>query len=245
MKNAVAKLSPAAKAVAVTPASMVQIAVERGASIEQLQALMALQERHEANEARKAYVAAMTSFKADPPVLTKNKTVSFDTSKGKTEYAHATLDQVSAVIGAGLSKHGISHRWEVQQLDNGGISVTCVLTHSMGHSERVHLTAPADSSGSKNSIQAIGSTVTYLQRYTLLSATGMAVKGQDTDGAHPVVGLDEKLLADHLAAIEECADLPSLQKAFAAAYTLAREAKDKPSMRSFTEAKDKRKAALK
>ena len=31
-------------------------------------------------------------------------------------------------------------------------------------------------------IQAIGSTVTYLERYTLLAVTGLAVAGTDTDG---------------------------------------------------------------
>lgn len=42
--------------------------------------------------------------------------------------------------------------------------------------------ASPDNSGSKNAIQAVGSTVTYLQRYTLLAATGLAAAGQDDDG---------------------------------------------------------------
>ena len=44
------------------------------------------------------------------------------------------------------------------------------------------LSAPPDSSGSKNSIQAIASTLTYLQRYTLLSITGLAASEADDDG---------------------------------------------------------------
>ena len=123
--------------------------------------------------------------------------------------------------------------------------MTCVLTHVLGHSERVPMQSGRDESGGKNSIQGLGSTVTYLQRYTLLAATGMAVKGPDNDGADiKTDGLAEGLVADHLAAIDACADITSLQKAFATAFTLAREAKDKPSMRAFTEAKDARKAAL-
>ena len=43
-------------------------------------------------------------------------------------------------------------------------------------------------SGSKNSIQAVGSTVTYLQRYTLLAVTGLAAKGQDSDAHMPDEG---------------------------------------------------------
>jgi hypothetical protein len=53
----------------------------------------------------------------------------------------------------------------------------------MGHSELTKMTAPSDTSGQKNSIQAIASTITYLQRYTLLAATGLTTKDMpDDDG---------------------------------------------------------------
>jgi hypothetical protein len=42
--------------------------------------------------------------------------------------------------------------------------------------------AAADISGSKNQIQAIGSAVTYLERYTLFASYGLASKDQDDDG---------------------------------------------------------------
>jgi hypothetical protein len=167
--------------------AMLQIAVQQGADLDKLQKLMDLQERWEASEARKAFVSAMSAFKANPPELFKNKHVKF----GNTEYDHATLDNVSIAIGEGLSKHGLSHRWETSQVD-GKIKVTCVITHNLGHSEEVSLESTADTSGAKNSIQAIGSTVTYLQRYTLLAATGMAVQDQDDDGKGP----DKSILSD-------------------------------------------------
>lgn len=170
---------------AVTPMAMLQLAVEKGASVEQLERLMALQERYEANEAKKEFVTAMTTFKEHPLVIEKNKLVDFTGGSGKrTHYRHATLANVCDTIGPVLSGVGISHRWETEQLEGGMIRVTCVLTHSRGHSEKVWLQAARDDSGNKNSIQAVGSTVTYLQRYTLLAATGMAVQDQrDDDGA--------------------------------------------------------------
>lgn len=166
---------------AITPMGMLQIAVQQGADIDKLSKLMDLQERWEANEARKAFVTAMSAFKANPPDIFRNKHVSFTTQKGKTEYNHATLDQVSIAIGIALSQHGLSHRWVTDQAE-GKIRVTCVITHSRGHSESVSLQSSADDSGGKNSIQAIGSAVTYLQRYTLLASTGMAVQDHDDDG---------------------------------------------------------------
>lgn len=163
-----------------TPAMMLQAAIERGTDMDQLTKLMDLQERWEANEARKAYVRAMAEFKSEPLKVTKSKTVSFGNG-GRTAYTHATLaDVVEAVVHA-LSAHGLSHRWETKQ-ENNLVTVACVITHDMGHSERTELSAPADSSGSKNNIQAIGSTVTYLQRYTLMAATGLAAKDMDDDG---------------------------------------------------------------
>ena len=167
---------------AVTPMQMLQIAVERGDDLDKLSKLMDLQERWEKREAEKAFVTSLNAFKKSPPTITKNKHVSFATRGGdKTEYDHATLDQICEVIGGALSDHGLSHRWEVDQAE-GMVCVTCVLTHELGHSERVTLRAGADQSGGKNSIQAIGSTVTYLERYTLLAATGLAAKEQDDDG---------------------------------------------------------------
>jgi hypothetical protein len=84
-------------------------------------------------------------------------------------------------VGKSLADHGLSHRWETEQKDNL-IRVTCILTHALGHSERVVLEARPDDSGKKNAIQQVGSTVTYLQRYTLLAITGMATTDQDDDG---------------------------------------------------------------
>ena len=182
--QAVAKVEPQGQTIAITPMQMLQIAVERGADLDKLQQLMDLNDRWEANEAKKAFVVALNDFKTNPPAIIKNKHVSFAGRGGGAEYDHATLDHVSGEIGKALSEHGLTHRWEINQGADASdvrITVTCVLTHEKGHSERVSMWALPDDSGAKNKIQAIGSTVTYLQRYTLLAATGLAA-GPDDDG---------------------------------------------------------------
>jgi hypothetical protein len=161
------------------PTSLVEMAIQKGADLDQLERLIALQERHEAGEARKAFVVALSAFKADPPAIIRDREINHN---GKHIAKYAGLDQVSSVIGKALSAHGLSHRWDTEQAD-GQIKVTCILTHEMGHEARTTLEAGADTTGAKNSVQAIGSTVTYLQRYTLLAATGMATGEQDDDGA--------------------------------------------------------------
>jgi hypothetical protein len=162
-----------------TPSDLLRMAVEQGADIEKLERLMLLQDRWEANQARKAYVEAMAAFKSNAPKIYKDKNVSFT----GTTYNHATLGGICEVVIASLAKHGISHRWDTTQPGNGMIIVTCILTHMLGHSESTALEAPPDNSGKKNGIQQLASTVTYLQRYTLLGACGLATKDMpDDDG---------------------------------------------------------------
>ena len=163
---------------AVTPMQMLQVAVERGDDMEKLRQLMDLQDRWEANQARKAFVAAVAAFKAEPMKILKSKQVNIP---GGAKFAHATLADVVDGVVASLSKHGLSHKWELQQ-DGDRITVTCVLTHEAGHSERTTLSGLPDDSGKKNGIQQIASTVTYLQRYTLMAACGLSAKDMDDDG---------------------------------------------------------------
>ena len=189
-----------AVAVAPNPLAMVADAIQRGTDPATIKALIDLADRYEATEARKAFVTALSEFKRDSPRIVKNKDVHHN---GKFMYRHATLDNVSDLICAGLSKVGISHRWDTEQLEDKSIRVTCVLTHALGHSERTVLQAAPDTSGAKNSIQAVGSTVTYLQRYTLLAATGMAVQDGTDDDGRQGKKMAEGTKADFLAAISE------------------------------------------
>lgn len=167
-------------------AKLIQTAVEGGADISVVEKLMDLQERWEANQAKKAFVKAMSGFRSEVPELGRDKAVSYATSKGSTDYRHTSLGHAIKVIKPLLAKFGLSHTWKTNQTDIG-ISVTCIVTHTMGHSEETSLTAPADTSGNKNNIQAIGSTVSYLQRYTLFSILGLASQDDDDGiGSEPV-----------------------------------------------------------
>lgn len=227
-------------AVQPNPLAMVADAIQRGTDPSTIKALMDLADRYEATEARKEFVNALNAFKSDPPTLSKNKSVSF--GNNKTAYKHATLDQVSGVIGAALSKVGISHRWDTEQLDGGAIRVTCVLTHARGHSERTVLQASPDTSGSKNSIQAVGSTVTYLQRYTLLAATGMAVQDGSDDDGRQGKKLPDNTIEDFQVAISELTseeEAKKLWQKIATATTAAGDVEAHEELRSAMAAKRK------
>ena len=151
---------------------------QEGVTVDQLEKLLVIEERHKANIARQEYHKAMTAFKAEAPTIIKDKAVSF--GHGKAAYKHASLYQVATKVSIGMAKHGLSASWRVAQ--NGTISVTTRVTHQLGHFEETTLSAPSDTSGSKNAIQAIGSTISYLERYGLLAICGLASADQDDDG---------------------------------------------------------------
>src|SRR3990167_3019604 len=103
-----------------TPAEMIKDAISGQADLQKLEKLLEIQERWEANEAKKKFHMAMAAFKASPPDIEKDKRVNFKTDRGAVNYTHATLANVTEKINAGLSKHGLSAAWAVSQA-NGAI----------------------------------------------------------------------------------------------------------------------------
>lgn len=185
-----------------SPAEILRYAIENKAPLEQIEKFLLIKERYEENEARKAYHVAMSAFKADPPKIKKDKKVGYNTEKGHVGYSHASLGNVADSINPGLSKQGLSVSWTVTQKGNE-ISVTTKITHKLGHSEETTLMATADKSGAKNDIQAMGSAITYLERYGLLALTGLATYDVDDDGragrgTEVISEKEYSLLLDHI-----------------------------------------------
>lgn len=229
---------------AVTPMSLIEQASARGASIEQMQQLFDLQLRWEANEAKKAFNAAFSAFKAEAVRIVKNVTISDGPLKGKK---HADLFGVVDVVIPAMSKHGLSHSWKITKDEPSWMEVTCTIKHARGHSELFPMGGAPDAGPGRNAIQARGSANTYLERYTLLQALGMAATGTDTDGNAPgnaKDGMPEKEFASWLANIEGAASGDDLLKYFNAAYGEAQMAKDKGAMKQFSSARDARRKEL-
>jgi len=173
------------------------MAIDKGADLATIEKFMDLKERHEATEAKKAYVVAMGKFRAEVPTIERTKKA--HNSK------YAGLAETISEISEALVNNGLSHSWKTDQ-DEKSISVTCCVTHVLGHQECTTLREFPDTSGSKNAIQAIGSTVSYLQRYTLYSILGLASKDADTDGS-------DRVSFDQAEELETLADKAGVDKA--------------------------------
>lgn len=212
------------------PMGMAMQALRAGMTIADMQGLLTIQKDWEANEARKAYVADMAAFKLAPPEIFKRKAVGYESKDGQTttSYMHATLGDVTSLTVEALAQHGFSHRWDAEQREGGQIHVTCILTHKLGHSERTTLHSSRDDSGKKNNIQAMASTVTYLQRYTLLAACGLATKDMEDDdgrGSETVTGAADVVTGwiDYVNSAESLARLEEMRKEGATAFDQAKD----------------------
>ncbi len=155
---------------------LMEIAINTNADVDKLEKLMDLQDRFEKKEAKKAFTQAMARFQSQCPVIKKTKT--------GHNFKYAPMCDVIDQVKTLESDCGLSHRFE-QDTQNDSISITCVVSHIDGHSEKLRLEALADQTGSKNAVQAIGSTITYLQRYSFLGSFGIATADEDMDGRIP------------------------------------------------------------
>lgn len=231
--------------VPVTPMRLIEMASERGASIEQMQQLFDLKLRVDADDARRAFNEAFSDFKAETISIVKNVTVKDGPLKGKK---YVDLFGVVVAITPVLSKHGLSHSWKLTKDEKDWMEITCTIRHLLGHSESVSMGSGPDTGPGRNAIQARGSAKSYLERYTLLAAIGMAASDQDDDGRGTGGSQGEAMgdeqfisLMDNINAAENKGEL---SKFFAAAHEAAVTKGDMDALKKFIEAKEKRKAEL-
>lgn len=159
-----------------TPARLLELAVQQNLDVEKLGKLMELHKQWKADLAREAFYQAMAQFQAQCPRLEKRKRVAY----GDTEYFYTPLPDMVEQLREPLRAAGLSYRWQFVDVGEQ-LSATFIVTHTAGHSEQTTMTAPADASGKKNAVQQRGSTITYLQRYTMIGGLGISTADTDID----------------------------------------------------------------
>lgn len=192
------------------PQSLIQLAIESKLPIEHLERLMALKERYDAFDAKKEFLSAMSGFQSKCPPLEKIKVVDFISKNTgqRTHYKYASLGEITSTIKDSLKENELSYRWEMDD-STDKIICTCIVSHASGHSERSAMGALKDVSGGKNEIQSRGSTITYLQRYTLIAALGISTADEDTDAQATA---DKEQTAQQTAQPQQPKVKPVLQK---------------------------------
>lgn len=152
------------------PTDIVMQVIQSGQSIDMVREVMALTKEIKAAQAREAFDAAIANAKAEIKPVKRNR-------EGHNKKKYADFSAYAREVDPIISKFGLSYRFRTVQTEK--ITVTCIVSHRDGHFEENSLSGPADVTGNKNAIQAIGSTLTYLQRYTLTQALGLAAEDDD------------------------------------------------------------------
>lgn len=191
--NQVARKEPEAVPVVQSESAAFVSMIERAArdpsvDMDKLERLLSMQERVIERNARAAYAAALANMQQELPVIAQRGEIRIGTGKPQK---YALWEDINEAIKPVLVKHGFALSFRTGQQDTK-ISVTGVLSHREGHSEETTIYLPADTSGSKNAVQAVGSSTSYGKRYTASALLNLTTRGEDTDGNEPGGTITEK-----------------------------------------------------
>lgn len=204
--------------VAAEPATILQV-IERAARSpevdpEKMERLLAIYERITAREAEAAFNQAMQAVQSELPRILR------DAKNDSTSSRYVRLESLNKQLVPIYTRHGFS-----LSFSNGdttvpdAVRVTCVVSHTAGHSRPYHCDVPLDLTGMKGNqnktrTHAFGSSNSYGRRYLTLLIFNVALVNEDDDGnAAGTECVTEKQAADLRAlATEVGADLPKFLK---------------------------------
>lgn len=168
--------------------AIMQAASNPAIDADKVERLMAMYRQIVADEAKRAYLAAFPDMQAELPVINQLGQIEIK-EKGGTKVIQSTRyakwEDINEAIQPVLRAHGFGLSFRLGVAADGKQNVTAVVSHREGHQEETTITLMHDSTGSKNSVQAVGSTISYGQRYTaraLLNFQSRAREDRDDDG---------------------------------------------------------------
>lgn len=169
--------------------SILQV-IERAAlnpnvDIDKMERLLEMQERVMARNAKAAYTEALAAMQPKLPVIAERGGIR--DRAGNVQSTYALWEDINEAIKPVLAEHGFALSFRTGRED-GNIVVTGVLSHRDGHSEETTMHLPIDGSGSKNAVQAVGSSTSYGKRYTAQALLNLTSRGEDDDGKAAGVG---------------------------------------------------------
>jgi hypothetical protein len=182
--------SPAPAAQTITMMDIINRAIfDPAVPAEKVERLGAMALQFKAVEAKEAYARAMIAMKPQLPIIERKGLIVIHKQGAPKVDAniiqstpYARWEDIDAAITPILAQHGFVLTFRTGAGAEGRITVTGILTHEMGHSEESTMPLPLDTSGSKNNVQAAGSSTSYGKRYTATMLLNIRTKGEDDDG---------------------------------------------------------------
>ena len=142
---------------------------------------LVIMDRQAAIEYNSAFAEMQTQL---PTILAKGE--------GHNKSKFAKKEDMNRAVNPILAKYGFSLSFSNTQKD-GFITTKATLRHRGGHCEYTEMTLKDDSSGSKNVVQATGSSQSYGERYTMKSILNLTIikDPSDDDGAAHTVTISD------------------------------------------------------
>lgn len=177
--TAVAKIAKAE--VANFGASLLEViskaARDPSVDIDKMERLLQMQERVQARDAEVVFSSAFAKMQPELPAISRNAQI---VHKGQVISDYAEWSDISKAITPILARFGFSLSFKPAEMGSR-VAVTAVLRHEDGHKDEATLPLPTDTSGAKNAVQAVGSTLTYGKRYAAILLLNIRVEGDSAD----------------------------------------------------------------
>lgn len=213
----------------ITPDQLIEQCARDGGDPDRMAKYLDLKIKWDAYNAKIEFDAALERFHHSDVVVKATKQVKIATKGGDDiTYWHPELDQASEIVEDALKAVGLTHRWK-PGIGPDGKSTMAFVLHGFNHTEIMgEMIGPPDTSGSKNAMQAVGSTMKYQARYVMLYSLGIVAKGPDDDGRAATGGLDERAIEEYCIKIKDSNDAAEGLKAFQEGWRAADNLNDKP-----------------
>ena len=174
--------------------SMIErVALNPAADIDKLERLLAMQEQITARNARISFAADFAAMQGELPTIEERGHIvvrekardGSRTGEVIQDTPYALWEDINEGIKPVLAKHGFGLSFRPGVANDGRVTVTAILMHREGHREEATMILQHDSTGSKNAVQAIGSSTSYGKRYAaaaLLNLTSRDGAESDDNG---------------------------------------------------------------
>jgi hypothetical protein len=227
-----------------TPMNLLSLALSKGAAIDVIERLAALQEKSLARDAEMQFNEAMNAAQAELGRIAP------DLTNPSTHSRYASYSALDRKVRPIYTRHGFS-----LSFDSGDsplpetVRVVCFVSHRGGHTRKyTGPPMPSDGKGAKGGevmtkTHATGAAMSYGARYLLKYIFNIAVGEEDTDG-NPGTA-DGDWLTSQIEEIGRCETLEGLQDAYTtAANTALNDIKDIKAYHLLKDAKEARKKEL-
>jgi hypothetical protein len=162
--------------------------IRGGGTLDEVKEYYRFMREIEAVEAERAATDDFVLMQGELPAVPKLGEI--DIGKGKAQ-RYMRWEDINKLIKPVLTKHHFALNFHFVEESETHITMTVILKHRNGYIDSTTRRLPLDKSGSKNIVQAYGSTQSYAQRYLAIAILNLVAEGEDDDGGAEYVSEDQ------------------------------------------------------